>query len=125
MEEKLVENLTEKADRESMEVVSMFFDRKSECLPLHAATNTMRMNGAGVILYPGFLKKFAEKMGDDLYILPSSIHEVLLLPASYDVEVEFLKEMVSQINREEVLPEERLSDSVYFYDRKTDRVEIV
>ena len=73
--------------------------------------------GAKVILYPGFLAKAAEKLGGSFYLIPSSIHEFLLLPDTGDVEAEALTEMIHSINETQVSPEERLSDHPYRYDK--------
>lgn len=54
--------------------------------------------GAAAILFPGELQKIAERLNNDLYILPSSIHEVLLLPVLEDADLDFLKEMVHEVN---------------------------
>lgn len=67
--------------------------------------------------------ELAERLGNDLYILPSSIHEVLLLPVSMGTPEE-LAGIVKEVNRTLVLPEERLSDSVYRYDRESGKVRI-
>ena len=60
-------------------------------------------------------KMIHEKMGD-YYILPSSIHEVLIVPATCGLDRDELKEMVCTVNRDQVAPEDQLSDEVYFYD---------
>lgn len=73
--------------------------------------------GAKVILYPGFLAKAAEKLGGSFYLIPSSIHEFLLLPDTGEVEAEVLTEMIRSINDTKVSPEERLSDHPYRYDK--------
>lgn len=85
--------------------------------PLWIATVEGGAYGACVIVYPGFLEHAAEALHGSFYVLPSSIHEVLLLPER-DVrgKVEGLEAMVKNINRSDVQPEERLSDSVYYYD---------
>ena len=66
------------------------------------------------------LSEVAEKFDNDLYILPSSIHECIALPAEGDVLM--VAEMVKVVNSTEVLPEEVLSDSVYKFDRKEKRL---
>lgn len=84
--------------------------------------------GASAILYPGFLESVADKLHADLVILPSSIHECLILPYDEtkmsDGAQPFL-DMVKQINAEVVAPEERLTDNVYFYDRKNKKFGIM
>lgn len=86
-------------------------------------TNLSKLNGATAILYPGVLEMISKKCDSDLYLLPSSIHEFLALPAN-SLEPEALEKMVKQVNRTEVATEEVLSDTVYFYDRKKKKVSI-
>ncbi len=86
--------------------------------PLYILTNTAELNGAGCILYPGQLKKFADAAGSDLIVLPSSIHEVLLTPDRGFSHYSSLNTMVSQINEEEVRREDRLADHIYLYSRE-------
>lgn len=90
--------------------------------PLYVAGNKSGIGGAAVILYDGVLRDFAEGIGKDLVILPSSIHEVLLIPAAPTMDLGDLGDTVRHINREEVLEEEVLSDQVYLYKRETDQV---
>lgn len=72
--------------------------------------------GASVMLYGDSLHEAAERTGTDLYILPSSIHEVLAVSTSMG-SAQDMKSMVSSVNLEQVSPEDRLSDNVYHYDR--------
>ena len=73
--------------------------------------------GAWVIFYEDYMAAFAQAMNcDGYYILPSSVHELLLLPRN-DLKPEELLTMVTEINRTAVAPEERLTDSVYYYDK--------
>lgn len=85
------------------------------------ATTQDAFMGASVILYPGFLEQAAERIGKDFFILPSSIHEVLLVPDDGILDFHELAEMVQSINEAQIAPAERLSDNVYHYD-KMDRV---
>ncbi len=71
--------------------------------------------GAACLLYPDFLKKVSEKLGTDMFILPSSVHEVLALPFSDTEDPELLKSMVKSVNMTEVSVEDYLSDNVYVY----------
>lgn len=87
---------------------------------LYVLTNEKGINGAACLLYPGVLKNFADQLEDDLFILPSSVHEVLLAPSKQALPLEDLNEMVSCINESDVLPEDRLSDHVYRYCREQD-----
>lgn len=96
-----------------------------EEIPLFVMSNGDYMNGASVILYKDVLRDFAKYMEHDLYILPSSIHEViLLLDDEYVQSSEELREMVRETNRMVVDQEEVLSDHIYHYDREKDEIRI-
>lgn len=85
---------------------------------MYIISNNSKVNGASVIVYSDALQQVAEMMGSDLYILPSSIHEVLAVSVE-DREVEELEEMVRSVNQTDVLPAEVLSDNVYKYDAES------
>lgn len=86
-------------------------------------TNHKGLNGFSVILYQDCLKGLAEKIQKNLYILPSSCHEALVIPDKGDSEqVQELREMIEKVNRDCVLEEDFLSDEVYYYDREKDRL---
>lgn len=85
--------------------------------PMYVVSNDMGIAGSSAILYDNALQPLAEKFGSDLYILPSSIHEVLAVPVSAGIEPEELSEMVQQVNGSEVPLEDRLSNNVYLYDK--------
>ncbi len=82
-------------------------------------SNEGRMYGAVSMLYPGFMQELADKLDANLYILPSSIHEVILIAQTGQEDIAFLKNMVKEVNDTQVLPEEILSDSVYYYDKES------
>ena len=85
---------------------------------MFVAGNHHKNYGAAVILYEDFLEQFAKKINSDFYILPSSIHEVILIPVGNDEEeVSHLKRMVFEVNHTELEEEEILSDSIYRYMR--------
>lgn len=88
--------------------------------------NTKQMFGAGVILYDGLLKQIATMIGaETIVILPSSVHECIVLRMPEDIEVAYLRSMVHQVNATCVEPEDRLSDSVYCYSLDTDEITIL
>ena len=70
------------------------------------------------------LEEIGQKTGSDFFILPSSIHEVLLLPDTGREDSKGLKKVISEVNRTQVAPEEVLSDTLYRYDREEKRVVI-
>ena len=86
---------------------------------LYVLRNTEESHGAATLLYPGVLQALAENSGADLFILPSSIHEVLVMKADGEINAGELQYMVMDINRHMVEPEEVLSDQVYRYDRES------
>ena len=114
------------ADRLDEEGCREFYDMavSENDVPVYVCTNTSKINGAGVILYENLLKDFAQKVGADFYILPSSVHETLLIPVSDQFDVETLRAMVCEVNMTQVAPEEQLSDQVYLYSRECDEIRI-
>ena len=91
---------------------------------IYVATNKEGVNGASVILYPNLLRDFGIKIGESFYILPSSIHEVILVPESLGAQAQVLIEMVKDVNRIAVAEDEVLSDNVYLYDLDNDEIKI-
>lgn len=85
---------------------------------IYIITNENMLNGAVCIADKGNLDMVCRKLGYDCIILPSSIHEVLIVKGN-DIATDDLFAMVKEINANEVLPEEKLSDNVYKYDVAT------
>lgn len=79
-------------------------------------TNDLCINGASVILYDSFMKEVYERFGGKFIILPSSVHEVLVVPLEDSVYIPYLQEVVESINQRFVAEDEILSDNVYMYD---------
>ena len=86
--------------------------------PMYVGTNPERILGASILMYETYLEDLAAQIEDDLCIAPSSIHEVLIFPLSL-VQPSKILEIVRDVNRTVVLPQEKLSDSVYIYRRGT------
>lgn len=88
-------------------------------------TTETALNGASTLVYGEGLKQFAESSEDDIVILPSSLHEVMLIPQRLvNKNYRYFSRMVEDINRVEVLTEDRLSNSIYLYSREDDSVTI-
>lgn len=85
--------------------------------PMYVLTNARKLYGASCILYPGLLESISEKLDSDLFILPSSIHEVIVLPAANRSYSKELADMVAQINETELTTDEVLSSRIYYYSR--------
>ena len=96
---------------------------QSEDVPLMLClTNESCMNGAGLILNPVVQEKIANLLGSNYYVLPSSLHEVLIIPDGGNRETlnaEYLGYMVHEINVSTVSPSDLLSDKVEYYDAKS------
>lgn len=78
--------------------------------------------GAIVMTEEKELKRFAQSISKNFYILPSSIHEIILVPETEESSAEDFASMVCDVNKTYVDPTEVLSNSVYYYDRKTEQV---
>ena len=91
---------------------------RDDAPPLYVLTNETQLCGAACMLYPSLLAEFSDSVGKDLYILPSSIHEVLLLPTDTRCADEELRALVQNVNREQLPLTQQLSDTVYFYSRE-------
>lgn len=93
--------------------------RLNEELPpqqIYVLSNEQNVDGAATILYPNILQKIAEEKESSFFILPSSIHEVLLAMDDDITNAEKWKSIVMDVNCTCLKPEDFLSDEVYFYD---------
>lgn len=79
-------------------------------------SNAEMLKGASAIFYPGVMDQCAEQVGGNFFMLPSSVHEVLLVPDDGQASLSDLEGMVSSINQTEVSPADVLTDHVYHYD---------
>lgn len=86
---------------------------------MYVLSNQFKLNGSVCILYQNLLKDFANRLGCDLYILPSSVHEVLIIPAFDQTSYQELSDMVRDVNSSQLSQEEILSDHVYYYSRES------
>ena len=85
---------------------------------LFVATVPDKTHGAGVLAYQNFMDQAAERVGGDFFILPSSIHEVLIVPDNGRMDLKDLEAMVRDVNATQVAPADKLTDNVYHYDSK-------
>lgn len=81
-------------------------------------SNDVKINGASVILYPGLLECLEKKYGA-FFLIPSSIHEMLLLQEAGEGDQGILDAMIRDVNEKQLVPEEVLSDHVYYYSGAT------
>lgn len=104
---------TDEAPAEEMVPSDMYDD------VMFIVSNKAKINGAAVMFYPNnVLGKLAEKLGDNLYLLPSSIHETIAIRAT-GADPDELAELVKEVNDTQVQRDERLSYHVYHYDAKS------
>ena len=89
---------------------------------LYVLTNLQAVNGATTLLYEGLLKIIANMIMDDLYVIPSSIHECLISPKKCVENPDNLKEIISIVNANDVPASDVLSDNLYVYERETDQL---
>lgn len=94
-----------------------YMEEFSDSVPLYVLSNKNRIEGAGCMLYPDLMKDFSDTIGSSFYIIPSSVHECLLLPPKEDVQGGEIRNMIKEINDTQVSIEERLSYSLYYYDK--------
>lgn len=91
----------------------------AELIEMYVLTNKDKHYGAAYMFDKEVMSRIAEEMGGDIVVLPSSIHESILLKKEKDTDFDTLREMVKEVNRAQLLPTEILSDEVYQYSRDT------
>ena len=105
--EELIEDLVEPEERNLLKEI-----------PMYVLSNRDRVFGAAGILYDRILSSAGARLEEDFYVLPSSVHEVILVPGHVAGSEKELHAMVHEVNHTQVEPEEVLSENVYHYDRK-------
>ena len=100
----------EDAAREMMETMLPMVDEK-----MFVLSNAQKMHGASALLDKDMMEKVASRVGNDFFILPSSVHEVLIIPADAGMDVEELEAMVHEVNTTQVDLPDRLSEHVFKY----------
>ena len=97
--------------------------RQEDGVRMYVLTNQDKLNGASAMLYSDKIRELADSLQSDLIILPSSVHEVLLLPDDHEQKYDFYRQMVEEVNTTQVEPEEILSYNLYRYSRKKEEIE--
>ena len=92
---------------------------------MYVLTTESSTLGACAMYYPDVKEKAGELIGSDYYILPSSVHEVILIPDTAGIDAKELCDMVRQANRTVVEEKDILSDNVYHYSRDERRLDKV
>lgn len=107
------------------DMAQMFmFEELPPTQQMYVISNSAKVNGAAAMFYADVLSALAEKLGTDLYILPSSVHEVIAVSTDMGTP-ESLSEMVREVNGSQVSADELLSDHVYRFDSNTRTIQLV
>lgn len=117
--DKSLENMSEDLKEELELVKNVIPDVK-----LYILTNISKAFGACVILYDGVIRNFAKVHDANVYILPSSVHEIMIVAEDNDLDPAFLKELLTNANNSSVGLIDLLGDNIYYYDRETDSISI-
>ena len=86
---------------------------------MYVLTNKEKLQGASTILYPDVLSAFADRKNANLWLLPSSIHEWIIVCDDGNMNRETLSEMIQEVNSTQLAVDEILSDHPYYYNRTT------
>jgi hypothetical protein len=92
---------------------------------IFVASVTDNLYGAAVIAYPNFLNTVAAMLRSDFFVLPSSIHEIIIIRDDGDLDADDLKNLVTSVNAAQVDPADQLTDNVYHYDMYNNVFEMV
>lgn len=103
--------------REIMGAEAVGLKEEAEVDSMYVITNSEKYYGAASMIYDDVLQELAKTMGGDLYLLPSSLHEMIAVPSRF-ADADALSWMVQDINRSAVGLEEQLSNNVYHYDKE-------
>ena len=122
VEEMIMQRLLEKVGGNEGEMAQMMEEfeldlTENNNFPMYVLTNESKLFGFAGILNKKLLKDFAEKHKADIFIIPSSVHEALLVPAIDNLDTKHLQDTVKEVNETELEEEDVLSDNVYYYSR--------
>ena len=93
---------------------------------LFVASNTSSYYGASVVFYDDFKTRLNEEIGEDAYVLPSSVHETIIVPIEEGISREYLKEMVEEVNSSPVIREmDYLSNNIMTYSELSEKYKAI
>lgn len=114
----VIEKLCDISKGEEKDLLKAKFPPENKAF-MYILTNSIHQFGAAVLAYPNILEMASRIIGEDFYLLPSSIHEVILIPKSKSPDLKDLNEMINEVNETQVQEEEVLSDHAYYYEKNT------
>jgi hypothetical protein len=88
-------------------------------LPMFCLSNESKLHGASMILHDDLRRRIGEMLRSDYFVIPSSVHEMMIVPDNGAYNAYSLNMLVQSVNASEVSAEDRLSDKVQFCDGKT------
>ncbi len=100
-------------------ICEMLHEKQLEVIddnPLYVLTNEQRTFGAATLMYEDLLPQIARRLHENFYIIPSSIHELIIIPESRSPRREELNKMIREVNLTQIEPEEMLGEQAYYYD---------
>lgn len=109
----------------SIRSMSQVLDASESEFPMYVVSNSIGSFGASVILYPEVADRLHNMINGDFYVLPSSVHEMIVIPKCTEFDINALAEMVASINRTSVSEYDRLTDSIYTYDFQHNTLKLV
>ncbi|MGF7002559.1 hypothetical protein M2149_000948 [Lachnospiraceae bacterium PFB1-21] len=114
--ESILEEMTGQAEKDSLPVLSdeLSFNTSE---PMFVLSNSERVHGATCLYYPQAQEQIAKALDDSFYVLPSSVHEQIIVPEKQALKVEELTQMVKEVNETQLAPDELLSYDVLHYDK--------
>ena len=109
------------------DVISQYYEELPEYITeedynFYVLTNKQKTNGAACMLYEGVLEEMSKMIGGSFFIIPSSVHEIIMLKDTGKERAEDLHRMIRDVNEKHLLEEEVLSDYPYYYDQKLKRL---
>ena len=99
-------------------------DNMTKEIEMYILTNRQNINGSIYMTYKKVMEDVSEQIGANMFIIPSSINEVLILPDKGNIDKKYIEGLVKDVNENVVSPLEFLSNTVYYYDCKTKMIEI-
>ncbi len=90
--------------------------------PMYLLTNQLKTNGASVLLYPNIMRRLANILNSDLLVIPSSIHELIIIPTFSPMVFEDINAIICEVNASSLKDEDILSDHSYYYSKEKDRL---
>lgn len=118
MRDVLIESMFPDGVPENDPIVEMMLPPEDPEMQMYVLTNECSVNGAAEILNQKAMDEIADKLGGDFVVLPSSVHETIILPLTDEMDPAMLESMVQEINAGVVNEEDKLSDHVFQYDSK-------